>query len=736
MSLSPKSPGEQDYARLLREMNDALLISSVRQHELTEQAQKAEAALRESEERLALELAATQRLQEISTQLIREDNAEALYDQILAAAVAILRADMASLQVLDTDKDALRLLAWRGFDLAFGKIFEFVGPYTKTSCSVARQLARRVIVPDVEKCDFIAGTPALESHRKAGIRAVQSTPLFSRGGQLLGMISTHWRGPHQPAEQELRLLDVLARQAADLIERARADEDLRKSEERFHTMADSSPMMIWTTDAEGCVSFLNRTYQEYFGSTARQEAVLDWSEAVHPDDREGYAGAFHRALQMRQVFHKRVRLRRHDSEWRWFESRGHPILAEDGSMTEFIVSSADITEIYQSQQALKELDRRKDEFLANMSHEIRSPLTGIMGYADILLTKAKDPEDIHCLNTIKECGDHLVEIVNDVLDLAKIEAGKLVLDIRSVSVHSILREVQNLMDVRAGQKKLPLSLRYEGPLPGSIRTDRTRLRQILINLVSNAIKFTERGRVEMVARLAGDESFEVEVIDTGIGIAPEHQQNLFRPFSQVDATSTREHGGTGLGLAITKRLVEMLGGAISCKSEPGRGSVFRVTLPVGSEEAAGSRKGSFFARGEVRPKDHSLENRRVLVVDDRNEICQLISHYIREAGGRAEAAPSGQSALAALEAAAASEPFDAMILDIHMPGMDGYQVARTLRARGYPTPIIAVTADAMIGDRDKCLEAGCDDYLTKPIDRQTLLELLARQVKRVRMGAH
>ena len=226
---STESPAaERDYERQLREMNDALLVSSVHQHELTGQAHEAEAALRESEERLALELAATQRLQEISTQLIREENVEAFHEQILDAAVAIMRSDMASLQVVDEGRDALRLLAWRGFDPAFGRIFELVGPDTKTSCSVARHLGHRVVVPDVETCDFIAGTPALEDHRKTGIRAAQSTPLVARGGQLLGMISTYWHQPHQPLERDLRLLDVLGRQAADLIERSQADEKLRE----------------------------------------------------------------------------------------------------------------------------------------------------------------------------------------------------------------------------------------------------------------------------------------------------------------------------------------------------------------------------------------------------------------------------------------------------------------------------------------------------------------------------
>jgi two-component system CheB/CheR fusion protein len=420
-------------------------------------------------------------------------------------------------------------------------------------------------------------------------------------------------------------------------------------------------------------------------------------------------------------------------------------------MTGYIGSSPDITDIYESQQRLKELDQRKDEFLANMSHEIRSPLTGIMGFADILLSRLKDPEDIDCLNVIKESGDYLIEIVNDILDLSKIEAGKLFLNIEPVSVHAVLAEVQGLMDVRAKQKRLPLALRFDGVLPETVRTDRTRLRQILINLVSNAIKFTERGRVEIVARffrntgllknseaqalqraghqLTGMSALQIEVIDTGVGIAGEHQQMLFQPFTQADTTSTRRYGGTGLGLTITKRLVEMLGGNISFDSELNKGSTFRITIPAAPEPSA-AKSAVASSPTSAWFDDKPLMGYHVLVVDDRPEFCYLVSRYVKEAGGRPDAATGGEATIHAVEAAAATDPFDAMILDIQMPDMDGYDVARTLRARGYQLPIIALTAGAMVGDREKCLRAGCTDYLTKPVDRQKLVATVARHAQK------
>ena len=511
----------------------------------------------------------------------------------------------------------------------------------------------------------------------------------------------------------------------DITERKQTEEKLRESEERFRTMADSSPVMIWMTDAAGRLSFLNRTYLEYFGIAAGDAATHDWPEIIHPDDRESYIAGFMTALGERKTFHERVRLRRFDGQWRWFESRGNPILDEAGNMAGFIGSSLDITEIYGSQQALKELDQRKDEFLANMSHEIRSPLTGIMGYADILLTRLKDPLDIQCLQTIKESGDYLIEIVNDILDLSKIEAGKLILSMEAISPHAVLAEIQSLMDVRAREKNLPLVLRYDGVLPASMQTDRTRLRQIVINLVSNAIKFTDRGRVEIVARFLSDEGlFQIEVIDTGIGIAPEQQARLFEPFTQGDSTSTRKHGGTGLGLTITRRLVEMLGGSISLETEPDKGSTFRVLIPTPAQQEAVPVNAGL--PNDPVLNDWPLRHHHVLVVDDREEFCYLVSRYIEDAGGRATAVSNGEAAIEALEAAEKSDPFHVVILDIQMPGIDGYETARRIRAKGFQTPILALTAGAMVGDREKCLQAGCNDYLTKPIDRRALIKLVAR----------
>jgi CheY-like chemotaxis protein len=314
------------------------------------------------------------------------------------------------------------------------------------------------------------------------------------------------------------------------------------------------------------------------------------------------------------------------------------------------------------------------------------------------------------------------------LDLSKLGSGKLKIHKEKVLLPQLLSDVHSLMAVRAKEKDLPLILKYEGVIPESIETDRTRLRQILLNLVSNAIKFTEKGRVQISARFFAEESaLEVEVEDTGIGIPREQQARLFQPFVQAERAMTRDHEGTGLGLAITKRLLKMLGGEIAFESAPNHGSVFRIRIPCGSATAATApRAGEKSAPGALR----SRLNCRVLVADDRAEIRYLLRLFLEGAGAQVVAVADGPAALEAVQSARAQgAPIDIVILDIQMPGLDGYETARRLRAQGFTKPIIGLTAGAMSGDRERCLQSGFDACLTKPIDQPTLLEMIRCQTQ-------
>jgi PAS domain S-box-containing protein len=377
----------------------------------------------------------------------------------------------------------------------------------------------------------------------------------------------------------------------------------------------------------------------------------------------------------------------------------------------------------------------KSEFVANMSHEIRTPMTAILGYTEILGSHLQDPDDLQCVETIRRNGQFLLEIVNDILDLSKIEAGKLEVDAERLRPDQLISDVLSLMEVRATEKRLSLNAEFDGPLPETIESDPTRLRQILINLIGNAIKFTETGHVTLSAMLLHDcELLKITISDTGIGMSREQMSRLFEPFSQGDTSVARTYGGTGLGLSISRRLAQMLGGEITVESELGHGSTFSVTIATGPLAGVSLVEPQSTLPDEVprlQPQDVSLDC-RVLIVDDRQEIRFLAEHFVRDAGGEVITASNGQEALDKVQQCRTSgEPVDLVLMDIQMPVMDGYQAATRLREQGFEGPIIALTANAMQGDRERCLEAGYDDHTSKPLNGPQLVSMIARYTAEV-----
>ena len=383
--------------------------------------------------------------------------------------------------------------------------------------------------------------------------------------------------------------------------------------------------------------------------------------------------------------------------------------------------------------------RAKSEFLANMSHEIRTPMTAILGYAELLRTEGESlsrTERQEALHAICRNGEHLLTIINDILDFSKIEAGKMTVEKIPVSLKVIVDDVVAMMKERAAAKEITLTAKLPATVPASVLSDPARLRQILINLVGNAIKFTETGGVHI------DVSFEptsssrgqlaIAVHDTGIGIAPDRLEQLFEAFVQSDSSTTRRFGGTGLGLSISQRLAELLGGHIDVTSDLGTGSTFTLHLPVEVAEntpassecgATPAAKSSASAHGA---DPAPLESRRILLAEDGIDNQRLISLLLKKAGADVDVVENGQEAVeAATRALAGDEPFDVILMDMQMPVMDGYSATRQLRDQGYSRPILALTANAMEGERDKCLEAGCDDYATKPIQREKFIALVA-----------
>ncbi len=543
--------------------------------------------------------------------------------------------------------------------------------------------------------------------------------------------------------QSSRLFTGIVR---DLTQEKESQKAVRQSEERLAFALEATAEGLWDWDLTTGHVFFSPAWITSLGYDVEdiQPHVSFWQSIVHPDDLPKVQEALEAHFQgLTTHFECENRLRMKSGEYRWNLDRGKVVARdENGRPLRMIGTDVDISEdehrrneLKHAKDAAEAANRAKSEFLANMSHEIRTPMTAILGFNDILLENATEPESIDAARTVKENGEYLIGLINDILDLSKIEAGMLSVEQVDCSPHEIIDNVASLMKVRTTAKGLPLKVRFDGLLPETIQSDPTRLRQILINIVGNAIKFTETGSIQLVTRLLnnpGEEPIlQFDVIDTGVGIAEGHIEKLFLPFSQADNSTTRRFGGSGLGLAISNRLVELLGGAISVSSTIGLGSTFSVTIrtgPLNGIQLIANRPEPVSKTNRTKEAAQAnlpLENCRILLAEDGPDNQRLIRFILKKAGADVTVADNGQIAFDQATAAHAEDsPFDAILMDMQMPVLDGYAATQQLRATGHTLPIIALTAHAMASDRQKCLDAGCDEYLTKPIDRKKLIEMV------------
>ncbi len=533
-----------------------------------------------------------------------------------------------------------------------------------------------------------------------------------------------------------RLIHFMAIEA-DVTERKQAEQD----RDRLATIVESSDDAIIGMDLEGVVTSWNAGAERIFGYQAA-EAVGRSIRFLSPPERAHADASLLEKLRLgeRVEPYESVHVAK-DGRSIDVSLRMSPIKDHSGQIVGVSKIARDVTEFKKQAESLlrakklaEEANHAKSRFLANMSHEIRTPMTAVIGFADLLRRGVDDEAERHdCIDTIVSSGNHVLTLLSDILDLSKIEAGRMEFKRIRCSPHQVVSDVLSILRIHAAAKMLSLEYAWEGRAPKSIETDPDHFRQLLMNLVGNAIKFTDRGAVRVVAAVDFDQPeprMVIEVHDTGIGIAPENLDRIFSPFDQADVSVTRRFGGTGLGLTISRHIARGLGGELTVESRLGEGSVFRATIPTGplngvliEERPSTEALASHDLSGA--PTTH-LNGARILLVEDGATNRKLISLVLRRAGAEVVCAVDGQAGLKA----ATEQPFDLILMDMQMPVLDGYEATRRLRAAGCVGPILALTAHALRGDAEVCLACGCDDHLVKPIEHDRLLNAVAEHMKK------
>ena len=516
----------------------------------------------------------------------------------------------------------------------------------------------------------------------------------------------------------------------DISDRKRSEEALRRSEERFRSLSASSPIGIFQTDVEGRTIYVNDRWQQLSGLGFEESLDHGWAQAVHPEDRGPLLARWQEAASRGQEFSGEFRIVTRQGETRWAYVRVRAMLSGEGEFIGYVGTDEDITdskllevELQRARDAALESARLKSEFLANMSHEIRTPLNAIVGMTGLVLDTELTAEQRQFCEIVRTSADALLAVINDILDFSKIEAGKLQFEIMDFDLFSNTESVVDLFAEQALAKGIDLFSLIDKEVPTALRGDPGRIRQVLINFFSNAIKFTERGevvlRITKESQRDRDAVLRFAVSDTGIGIPEEAQRHLFDAFSQVDSSTTRKYGGTGLGLAISRQIVEMMGGEIGVQSEPAKGSTFWFTMRF--EEQAEER----MANG-LPPQ---LQGLRVLVVDDNATNRQILHRQISAWGLRNGSAETGSEALTVLRReAAAGDPYDIAVIDMQMPGMDGMTVARSIKSDAAiaATHLMMITSLGFRRDEKMLRDAGIGICLTKPLKQSQFLDSLLR----------
>ncbi|MGE0172080.1 MAG: ATP-binding protein [Oligoflexales bacterium] len=517
----------------------------------------------------------------------------------------------------------------------------------------------------------------------------------------------------------------------DITEKLAVENALEASELRFKTLANSIPQLAWMTDEKGIPIWCNQRWFDYTGTTSIAFDEGEWKNIYHPQHIGRVLERFYQCVRDGEPWEDTFPLRRHDGVFRWFLSRAEPIRNPKGEITGWFGTNTDIndsrdllTQLQQAKEIAEAGSKAKSEFLANMSHEIRTPLSAMLGFADLLQDDQIQRSDKESyLQTIIRNGKNLARLIDDILDLSRIEAGRLRVEMADVLVRDILNETLATFSQKVKEKGLTIALSVSPSVPSIIKTDPARLRQILVNIIGNAVKFSSQGTISVTASLASSK-LVIVVKDQGPGIPDEEHSRLFHPFTQVDSSATRQQGGTGLGLALSRRLARALGGDIVLSPYvANEGCTFTISIDIYESESYANERGDQSLQDEL-PKDRLgflLAGVRVLVIEDSPDNSLYMRKTLEREAIIVDVAENGKEGIMR----ALAVPYDLIFMDMQMSLIDGYEATRRIRKHGYGGPIIALTAHAMAEDRAKSLEAGCTAHVTKPIAPFNLVSLVA-----------
>lgn len=557
-------------------------------------------------------------------------------------------------------------------------------------------------------------------------------PLYDQEGQLWGFSKvTRDITSVKEAEKYFRQLNE------DLENRVKArTRALTLRENQLRTIADAVPVLIAQVDQNEKILFANEAFCRWFSEDCETIIQKSFRALLGVDRYQEHEPYIKQAFTGEFTTYERES--KSDGVSTVFGITFVPEFDQQRNVTGFIVVASDITkhkeiqaELKKAKEAAEVANATKSAFLANMSHEIRTPLGAVLGFSELLATDEMSPSDrLNSVEVIKRNGRLLSNIINDVLDLSKVEAGRLEVETVDVTFSEVLKEIASVLNLQAMEKGIELKVVSEGIIPNQIRTDPLRLRQILLNIVGNAIKFTERGSVTVRVKLfsSSDKSMKLAFIvsDTGTGIEPEQVGKLFTPFTQADVSTTRRFGGTGLGLVLSRKLANILGGNVSLtETRPEKGSTFTITIDPGITEQVLFQSSELPATNIIHISKaiytSHLNRFKILVVDDSLDNQELIKKILKLAGASVETASNGKEAIEK----AIKGDFSLILMDLQMPEMDGYEATQVLRTRGFKKPIIALTAHAMKEERQRTLQGGFNDHITKPIDHNSLVRTLA-----------